>query len=513
MMRRTIIHGLALAAALLFPRAAQALTYEEHCALSNRALTLALRHALAAQPGRPALGALQAERLWALAHGSCSPANPATYGDLVALADFSLSPVEYYSYEPGHTTLPLLLQYDDIPWKSLAAMGNRRLQNLRAAHLNDDHFQERAVLSHIFWHGAAVQAAAVERRLLGALVLNAFADHFLQDFFAPGHVRTPRRRLHDIAALGLHDGHNRRGGTFYLDAGRMDELAPLLALLGPGERRACAELRVRPCLLRLARGVHMRGDAQACEDSAQELVLTLVTARSIADVLAAFASGRPESRFDDGVWGGYRVDVREERIHIRGGREIETRYRLATPEAHMAYGRFGTDEHAARATAELGVAISMGTRVPVGGGGEPDARLAAEMMVFSLTPASEMSIPRRFAVRQFAVAASYTVDLGEHRPVHGVAGRVIVPVVELNSQVSLGGGLRLPPRGPGDGQVAYAWEGRLESGFGLAFIGVTFGREFHQVSGTLEKRWILGSTLSMGTALSSFVSRVGLGVD
>lgn len=74
------------------------------------------------------------------------------------------------------------------------------------ASVNMDHFGADAVKAYLAGHGLAVQQAAqlhgqdpaspaVQMKLLQCYGFNAFADHFLTDLFAAGHVRTPRRAL------------------------------------------------------------------------------------------------------------------------------------------------------------------------------------------------------------------------------------------------------------------------------------------------------------------------------
>jgi hypothetical protein len=49
----------------------------------------------------------------------------------------------------------------------------------------------------------------LRRKLEQSLILNAFADHFLADSFAAGHIRVDRKRLSDRVAKKLHDEDNR----------------------------------------------------------------------------------------------------------------------------------------------------------------------------------------------------------------------------------------------------------------------------------------------------------------
>jgi hypothetical protein len=66
------------------------------------------------------------------------------------------------------------------------------------AQRNWDHFGEDARTAYNTGHAEALKYAATpgsDLRL--SYALNAFADHFLEDSFSAGHLRAPRRALHD----------------------------------------------------------------------------------------------------------------------------------------------------------------------------------------------------------------------------------------------------------------------------------------------------------------------------
>ncbi|KAM3532010.1 hypothetical protein NHJ13051_000386 [Beauveria bassiana] len=82
--------------------------------------------------------------------------------------------------------------------------------------INWDHFGDNARAAYRAGHSAALQLATTGEktvdRLVKAYSINAFADHFLQDLFSAGHLRTPRRLLHgglknvvDVCANKMHD--------------------------------------------------------------------------------------------------------------------------------------------------------------------------------------------------------------------------------------------------------------------------------------------------------------------
>jgi len=67
------------------------------------------------------------------------------------------------------------------------------------AFINFDHFGQGAHTAYNAGHTAALQKAAegkIPANLEAAYAMNAFADHFLEDSFAAGHIRTPRKALH-----------------------------------------------------------------------------------------------------------------------------------------------------------------------------------------------------------------------------------------------------------------------------------------------------------------------------
>ncbi|MDP7358191.1 MAG: hypothetical protein QGI68_01175 [Pseudomonadales bacterium] len=80
---------------------------------------------------------------------------------------------------------------------------------------------------------AAVNDAR-DGHILNALVNSALSDHFLNDFFAPGHITTPRENSHDTVALAMHDWANRAGTCFEIDAEHWSELDRLLRFFEQG---------------------------------------------------------------------------------------------------------------------------------------------------------------------------------------------------------------------------------------------------------------------------------------
>ncbi len=115
----------------------------------------------------------------------------------------------------------------------------RALDGVRALSYNEVHFQNELAQQMQRMRRDALLAA--QESLYSALVSNALSDHFLQDFFAPGHLLWPRSQSHDSVAVSLHDGTNQRGARFRLDVDFWKyELKPIADFLDalPGESRS-----------------------------------------------------------------------------------------------------------------------------------------------------------------------------------------------------------------------------------------------------------------------------------
>jgi hypothetical protein len=94
-------------------------------------------------------------------------------------------------------------------WLQLATMRafGDNLSYLRLGAINLDHFGQDARTAYSTGHRVALLHAAKaspkmasdkrQKFLVEAYTMNAFADHFLEDQFASGHLRTPRRQLLD----------------------------------------------------------------------------------------------------------------------------------------------------------------------------------------------------------------------------------------------------------------------------------------------------------------------------
>jgi hypothetical protein len=181
-----------------------------------------------------------------------------TYGDLVQCVDLFLTPEKLFARLREETPDAQTGETDAVPALHLVfpdpagvsgskSKCNSDLLSVQAAHSNHAHFQDELLVSIATYHSLALTVARDQGGSNGttlnhALLINAVADHYLQDLFAPGHVITRRRSLTDVVATAMHDARNERGAMFYANepAGNMrDALYRMRCLLGPNIASHC----------------------------------------------------------------------------------------------------------------------------------------------------------------------------------------------------------------------------------------------------------------------------------
>lgn len=139
-----------------------------------------------------------------------------TYGEVVALAG------DYYATPEELTAELTPAVADAIRGVTPTDEGTFLLNTHRGwfdyaslANENQDHFAPRSWARYARHHAEALKLAAVDRNLNEALVRNAFADHFLTDAFASGHLRVPRSALVGLTGAlptrKMHDEENEYG--------------------------------------------------------------------------------------------------------------------------------------------------------------------------------------------------------------------------------------------------------------------------------------------------------------
>jgi len=147
----------------------------------------------------------------------------AHFGQITACVDFFLTPEKMLAMHwkesrpeqrPGNAVdgFPepgpkLLIELETLCQRTGAGF-------MQATHNNHTHFQRDLLMALRVWHRLAISVANEEQNLFGGLFISAVAGHYLQDFFAPGHLATPRDAMTDVPATAMHDLANIQGAYF-----------------------------------------------------------------------------------------------------------------------------------------------------------------------------------------------------------------------------------------------------------------------------------------------------------
>lgn len=132
-----------------------------------------------------------------------------SYGDIVLCVDYFLTPEKMISMneDAGKHMISV--------WPTNECNGNTT-KMVQASHSNHTHFQKELLISQDTYHLLASSLVGDKHNLVGGLYVNAISDHYLQDYFAPGHITVRRDKITDLFANALHDGANRDGATYHL---------------------------------------------------------------------------------------------------------------------------------------------------------------------------------------------------------------------------------------------------------------------------------------------------------
>lgn len=167
----------------------------------------------------------------------------------------------------------------------------------QAAHSNHTHFQAELVTSQHLYHRLALDAAR-SGKPFGALFINALSDHYLQDFFAPGHIVTFRSHMSDIYANAVHDSLNHKGAWMRFAP---EDLQALLAGLRSEAAGVALSEAVRNYLAQVDGHDKTRdsGDClRRCEPLPEAQRRALDAAATVADLLdLAAALAQPHEQF------------------------------------------------------------------------------------------------------------------------------------------------------------------------------------------------------------------------
>lgn len=426
-------------------------------------------------------------------------ASKVTYGKIDMLVDYMKDPEEMYPHDrttpedektgsPQARSWPTDGASCNLPY--LETLADDDLSMYNATHEDQNHFQWWALFSYRLWHLQAVETARAGN-LWGALLASAYADHFLQDFFAPGHLLSPRdNRASDIYSLMLHDEYNSSGMWYIVGSGGdlLELVSSELSMVegnkltvtvrdAEGKHPYSADLDAGSLLELLSHAknesqpeeVLCYGDGELKKNPQQVPLMVTYCARSIADVLESYLLRRQINHFPTFHWeqgffkGAFGLLDMTEALDVglpygdlkcrREPRNFEVRKlkksRYATiqnditNESKLHYDvTAGFDGAAAR---NPPVAVSLGMQT-FSDSSESHVRglFDVDMMVLGFRRDYMRSAYSSAGIvpNQFALTLGYSGVADRNEQAHGMQGRFIVPLPQVNLDLSLGIGAR-----------------------------------------------------------------------
>ena len=268
---------------LFMPGESYGFNGEEHVFVSTNAFLVSLTHAKNAR----LISEDEAERLKA-----CFTENDTmNYGQLSKIVDDVTDPSKLMKlYGPD-----VDIDHGVDCAKARALLKSRKIlfiDRIMASKYNEDHFQGKTLTKFREFNDLA-QLYAIRGNLAWALVLNAFAAHYLEDFFAPGHVLTPRTEVNNISARALHDSWDNQGAQMRIKT--TEKLTEYLEIIRGMDSDAAEGVRALMAL----DGKYMQiyGDGLLRKTPGQKELMIAEVAKTITAVFHAYRT-HTVSKFD-----------------------------------------------------------------------------------------------------------------------------------------------------------------------------------------------------------------------
>jgi hypothetical protein len=407
------------------------------------------------------------------------------YGTIVSSVDYRINPLQILQATESQKELPSNPSRLDPHLLGFLTRGGTWF--FRAAAANDTHFQGELIAGIRNWHAYAVDVAAQDRNLFAALVINSISDHFLQDFFAPGHIVTPRFGLHDAAAMALHNRYNYLGSTFVIEQDSFQkDLGLLLELfLSTKEGRRFVEAlpTLREVVPTFPNPVPLWGDSNLFRSPSQELLMILVEARSILDILQSASSGKRMNKLTDVAWVPTSIVKKNgrERTLLAGGKLPYGEYRHLVPEVWRLNG--GTILGFSAGTNVLRVGQSTRTR----GVYQGDVIVYGRFPLKAEPNATDLNAPAiaHFRDGGWSIRAGYTYEQGETDLARGPSLRFVYTRPLIHMQVSADAAWKsYHLNNLSDRKLAYG--ARFQTGFSMLMLDIGMGRDYSWTLGRLK---------------------------
>ncbi|MBB5031457.1 hypothetical protein [Prosthecobacter vanneervenii] len=531
---------LTMGTGLLFhPSPCPAFEGDEHKDLGNISIAANLEALKAAGGGGRTAEAKRVLELFMQGVQELPDLPPVTYGDIVLLVDYMKDNYRLLHRRSASEQWPANAAETDIAY--LQKLTSDWLSNLGAAHDNQDHFQGRVLYAFWFWHKQAVETAA-EGNLWAALLMNAYADHFLQDSFAPGHIISPRdENSQDVYATMIHDEGNRHAMLCHLQ--KLSEchqaLSKVLRLSEKLHAGTVPELAQKLKRVKLLPEVGRQllqhhewekrfyGDDQLNREPSQPVVMAAYCTQSVGDVVESYLSNSKKNSFTRykfelrfAVAGGQAelIDVWQDYGDMTWKAPAKRDFYVGLPDKEARYGikKVAASEIPERIIAPLpnyaafnpAFALNIGYQGwATGYASEVRALTEAEMMVlggrwdYLRDDFSKAYLPRK--IDMFAVTVGYSGLFDSDTSANGIAARLILPINQLNLQLSLYGGSRYYSGNSYGGWRDY--EGiRLDWGMQMGNLFLGIGRDFYPTTGGIKD----GVSIQAGLSLAFPTSRI-----
>lgn len=398
------------------------------------------------------------------------------------------------------------------------------LRRLGAVHTNDIHFQHGAVEGVKYFHEQATSraaAAANEAELRQAFVLNAIADHLMQDFLAGGHAATPRANFHDLAAAVIHDSYNKSGVPFDLKTAtsgwkHLKELVHEIDSLAGKEEELRATARELTTFIQDAEGQGVKsnlfhGDGRLMCNPSQRLYMLLIAVRSVLDVVESFLLREQVDKVESGSWlwtpalAKRTVDEPKELVG-----------QMHPPEAGTSSGRYDLEEIAQTYQSQDGFTIkSLMVAFSTTDQDRLQGALDVELVLHSSIPAGAVILSDTkedaFKNREWSFIApgfSYFFSPG----LTGFDAHLLVfgPLWGQDNPLSLRFGLGAYSVDGGEYHKKLNAGLSIGKGFGLLYVEMRYERSYVARSGELHGRWApsLGARLLVPRTWAPKVRRI-----
>jgi hypothetical protein len=141
------------------------------------------------------------------------------FGTISKSVDYMFDPSRYLSFicrrsskmsdkEPDQ--FDVLTSIGSDSKQALVAKDFNIIEKMLSSKYNIEHFEEKSLAKFYQFHNLA-KIQALKKNLGNAMVLDAIASHYLEDFFASGHIKTPRSNVNNIRAIAYHGYYNLEG--------------------------------------------------------------------------------------------------------------------------------------------------------------------------------------------------------------------------------------------------------------------------------------------------------------